>query len=130
MKELKKKLKVMIELTKTGYSAYLEDYSVYTTGNTVSELLNNILEATQFYFEDSYKVTHSNFIYEIDLEQFFKHYRVLNAKFLANRIGMNPTLLSQYVQGHKKPSQKQTKKILDGIQQIGHELSEMKFIYN
>jgi DNA-binding transcriptional regulator YdaS (Cro superfamily) len=54
---------------------------------------------------------------------------VLNSKFLAEKIGMNPTLLSQYVQGHKKPSENQTEKILSGIHQIGQELSEMNLIY-
>ncbi|HOD88715.1 MAG: hypothetical protein ACOX0V_00810 [Bacteroidales bacterium] len=42
---------------------------------------------------------------------------------------MNPTLLSQYVQGHKKPSESQTEKIILGIQQIGQELSEINLIY-
>jgi hypothetical protein len=42
---------------------------------------------------------------------------------------MNPTLLSQYVRGHKKPSQKQSQRILYGINQIGQELAEMKVVY-
>ena len=42
---------------------------------------------------------------------------------------MNPTLLSQYVKGHKKPSENQTEKILAGIHQIGQELSEMNLIF-
>ena len=42
---------------------------------------------------------------------------------------MNPTLLSQYVQGHKKPSGQQTGKILDGIHQIGRELSDLNLIH-
>lgn len=54
---------------------------------------------------------------------------MLNSKFLAEKIGMNPTLLSQYVQGHKKPSEIQTEKILSGIHQIGQELSELNLIY-
>ena len=66
--------------------------------------------------------------FEIDFEQFFKYYKVLNAKFLAEKIGMNPTLLSQYVQGHKKPSDKQTQKILAGIHQIGQELSGINLL--
>jgi transcriptional regulator with XRE-family HTH domain len=54
---------------------------------------------------------------------------VINAKFLAKKIGMNATLLSQYVQGRKKPSDQQTNKILDGIHQIGRELSEINLIH-
>jgi hypothetical protein len=42
---------------------------------------------------------------------------------------MNPTLLSQYVQGQKKPSEAQTQKILGGIQQIGKELAEINLVY-
>jgi DNA-binding transcriptional regulator YdaS (Cro superfamily) len=53
---------------------------------------------------------------------------VINAKFLAKKIGMNATLLSQYVSGTKKPSSKQTEKILRGIQQIGQELSEINLL--
>jgi hypothetical protein len=69
------------------------------------------------------------FTFEIDFAQFFQYYKVLNPKFLAEKIGMNPTLLSQYVQGHKKPSENQTEKILSGIHQIGQELSEINLIY-
>jgi len=65
--------------------------------------------------------------FEIDFQQFFQYYRVINAKFLAKKIGMNPTLLSQYVQGRKKPSENQTEKILSGIHQIGKELMEIQF---
>ncbi len=53
---------------------------------------------------------------------------VINVKFLAEKIGMNPTLLSQYVQGHKKPSDKQAEKILSGIHQIGYELSGINLL--
>jgi len=38
-------------------------------------------------------------------------------------------LLSQYVQGHKQPSDAQTEKILAGIHQIGKELTEINLIY-
>ena len=40
-----------------------------------------------------------------------------------------PTLLTQIVQGRKKPSDAQTKKILLGIHQIGKELSEINLIH-
>jgi hypothetical protein len=41
---------------------------------------------------------------------------------------MNPTLLSQYVRGHKKPSETQSRRILYGINRIGQELAEMSVI--
>jgi DNA-binding transcriptional regulator YdaS (Cro superfamily) len=61
------------------------------------------------------------------LHQFFQYYRVLNARHLAEKIGMNPTLLSQYVSRKKKPSQAQSQRIIDGIQNIGKELAQLSF---
>ena len=130
MKTTKKKIKLTVEKTNTGFSAFTNDYPIFTTGRTIPELIDNAFEAANLYFEeDNIELTHDNLRFEIDFKQFFQYYKVLNSKFLANRIGMNPTLLSQYVQGHKKPSDKQTEKILSGIHQIGQELSEINLIY-
>jgi predicted RNase H-like HicB family nuclease len=125
---IKKKVVAKVEKTKTGFSAFAIDYPVFTTGRTISELTKNLAEALNLYFEDDgYRVEEKNIDLEIDLQQFFQFYRVINAKFLADRIGMNPTLLSQYVQGRKKPSLLQTEKILNGIREVGRELSELSF---
>lgn len=130
MKRLKKKIKIIVEKTNTGFSAFSEDYSIFTTGKTIPELVNNSYEAANLYFEENnIEVTHENLQFEVDFKQFFQYYKVLNSRFLAEKINMNPTLLSQYIQGHKKPSQKQTEKILSGIHQIGQELSEINLIY-
>lgn len=125
----KRKINVTVEKTNTGFSAFAVDYPVFTTGKTISELSDNMVEALNLYFEDDgMHVDSKNVNLEIDLKQFFQYYRVINAKFLAERIGMNATLLSQYVQGRKKPSHAQTEKILHGIHQIGKELSELSLV--
>jgi transcriptional regulator with XRE-family HTH domain len=125
----KKKLLFRLEKTKTGFSAYASDYPIFTTGKSIPELLENAYEAAGLFFgEEDTRLNHVDINYEIDFEQFFKYYRVLNSKFLAERIGMNPTLLSQYVQGRKKPSDKQRDKILYGIHKIGQELSEINLV--
>ena len=130
MKSSNKKIKLIVEKTDTGFSAFAEDYPVYTTGRTIQNLIDNALEAANLCFEeDKIMITKDNLKFEIDFKQFFQYYRVINAKFLADKIGMNPTLLSQYVKGHKKPSDAQTKKILLGIHQIGKELSEINLIH-
>lgn len=129
MKTLKKKIKVVVEKTKTGFSAYAIDYPVVTTGETISNLQKNLLEVLNFYFEDhGFEVQKNNIVMQIDLQQFFQYYKVLNSKHLAEKIGMNPTLLSQYVQGRKKPSQLQSERIMKGIQEIGKELSALRLI--
>ncbi|MFN8320315.1 MAG: hypothetical protein U0V54_12930, partial [Saprospiraceae bacterium] len=65
---------------------------------------------------------------ELDFKQFFEYYKVINAKHLAGRIGMNETLLSQYVNGIKKPSKKQVNRIVDGLHEIGRELMELTLV--
>lgn len=130
MRTSKKNIRLIVEKTSTGFSAFSEDYPIYTTGRTITELIENAYEGANLYFEDeNIQISHENLKFEIDFKQFFQYYKVLNSKFLADKIGMNPTLLSQYVQGHKKPSESQTEKILMGIHQIGKELSEINLIY-
>ena len=50
---------------------------------------------------------------------------IARAKFLANKIVMNPTLLSQSVQGRKKPSENKSGEIFDTIE-ISEEIEKEK----
>lgn len=121
-----KTFEIIIEKTNTGYSAYAKDYPVVTTGSSMAELKNNITDALNLYFEAAGKIVtvdERNLKITLDLPQFFEFYQVINAKALSGRIGINQTLLSQYVNGHKKPSQKQLSRIINGIKQLGQELS-------
>jgi predicted RNase H-like HicB family nuclease len=124
-----KKQVIIIEKTKDGFSAYARDLPVYTTGASIAELIKNAAEACSLYYDDA-DFDSTGISFEIDFKQFFKYYRVINAKALAEKIGMNPSLISQYVSGTKKPSEKQSRKILYGINMIGQELAEMKVIYD
>lgn len=128
MKKIEK-IAIIVEKTRTGFSAYAKDFPIFTTGINLAELIGNAYESTQLYYEDE-KKSSSKFViqYQIDFKQFFQYYRVLNAKVIAEKIGMNPTLLSQYVQGKKKPSQKQTERIINAIHEIGVELSTINLI--
>jgi len=131
MKTIKKQIVFLVEKTDTGFSAYSDTYAVYTTGQNFTELLINATEASNFNFEDQdICVTEKNIKLEIDLKQFFQYYRIINAKYLAARIGMNESLLSQYVKGHKKPSSSQTNRILSGVQEIGKELASIHHFTN
>ena len=130
MKKLKSKFDVNVEITETGYSAYLEyklSESLYSTGSNISELNRNLVEAFNLLLEDKDMfVETDNLCLSIDLQQFFEYYKVINSRYVANRIGMNPSLLSQYTTGKKKPSKKQKMKIMDGLNTIGAELIGLK----
>ena len=76
---------MIVEKTDTGFSAFSEEYPIYTTGRTIPELIDNALEAANLYFEeDGIRITQENLKFEIDFKQFFQYYKVINAKFLYN----------------------------------------------
>jgi hypothetical protein len=127
----KPKIKMTVVKEDIGYSAHTKvaDDFIGTQGDNFDELKTMILDAVNLSFEDKgfvYTIDEIEFIY--DLESFFDFYKVINAKALSERIGMNQSLLAQYIKGIKKPSASQTKRILQGVQQIGRELSEVRFL--
>ncbi len=131
MKRFNQTINVNVEITQTGYSAYCEvlpNEKVYTTGDTLEQLKFNIIESINLLLSDkSAFVDEKNIQLNVDLHEFFEFYKLINARYLAKRIGMNPTLLSQYVNGKKNPSKRQKLKILDGIKSVGTEISKLNF---
>jgi predicted RNase H-like HicB family nuclease len=123
------KIEIIVEKTKTGYSAYAAKYPVYTVGKSLEELKSNILKAVNLFLDEQGRfATKDDLKITLDLPQFFAFYKVINAKALSERIGMNQSLLAQYIKGIKKPSSAQTQRILKGIQQVGKELAAIQFI--
>ena len=122
---------MILEKTETGFSAFSPDYPVFTTGESMNEVLHNSVEAFNLWLEEKSETIRPEQIkLELDFQQFFQFYNVINSKVLAEKIGMNPTLLSQYVSGKKKPSEAQSRRIVSGINRIGKELSELKLTFN
>ncbi len=124
------KFKFIVESTKTGYSAYEENEPVFTTGDSILDLQQNSLEAINLHLEELSKspVTQEALDFELDFQQFFEYYKVINAKYLADRIGMNESLLSQYVNGVKKPSKRQIERLVNGLNEIGKELMDLSLV--
>jgi hypothetical protein len=117
-----------IEKTKTGYSVYEEKLSIYTTAKNMPELLNHCYEsAALFYDVEEDDIQRKQHHFHWDWKSFLNEYRILNAQLLAKRIGIHPTLLSQYLNGTKIPSLRQQQKITEGIRRIGKELSHLSF---
>lgn len=123
-----KEIVVQVLKEDQGYSAHLKmnDDFIITEGENFEELKINLIEAINLSADETGK-TYSidNLKFEYDLESFFNFYKVINAKALSDRIGMNQSLLAQYIKGIKKPSSKQLKRILKGVQDIGKELTEV-----
>jgi len=114
-----------------GYSAIanVEEKLIATQGDSFDELKIMVLDMVNLSFEEEgFKYSIEELKFEFDLSSFFDFYKVINAKALSERIGMNQSLLAQYIMGNKKPSAAQTERILKGVHQIDKELSEVKFL--
>jgi hypothetical protein len=125
-----KKVVVKVERTGTGFSAYAETYPAFTTGRNSAELVANMVDSLNGYFESENikkRVAPGDLTFQIDLSSVFEVFPI-NVRALSYRIGMNYSLLSQYATGKKKPSPKQTAKILEGIHEVGRELTEISLI--
>jgi transcriptional regulator with XRE-family HTH domain len=117
--------------TATGFDAYYQEKDkilVVTTGTNITELKRNIIEAYNLHAEVNGKasITVDDITLKYDISSFFEFYKEINASALGNRIGMNKSLISDYVNGRRTPSDKQTIKILNGIKQLGKELTELE----
>jgi len=123
-------MKFVVEKTNTGYSAYHSDKSgiVITTGNNLAELKNNITEAYAIHAAEHNKknISLEQIELQFDLASFFEYYPEINTSALGARIGMHKSLLSDYINGKRTPSEKQISKILTGVKDLGRELTELE----
>jgi len=114
-----------------GYSTHslIKNISINKEADSFDELKANILDAVNLSFEDKgFIYTVDEIKYTIDITSFFEFYKIINAKALSERIGINQSLLAQYIKGIKKPSAHQTNRILKVVQQVGRELAEVQFL--
>jgi hypothetical protein len=49
------KIKIIVEKTKTGFSAYAEKQNIFSVGGTIQELKYNMLEAVNLFYSKDEK---------------------------------------------------------------------------
>ncbi|MBV6485633.1 MAG: hypothetical protein KFKLKKLM_02203 [Flavobacteriales bacterium] len=133
---MKKSVNIVVEKASKGFSAYVPELpGCITFGDSLGEIKENIREAITLQLEgmkeDGEEIPFNlqeEFTIELNLDvaQVFNLYQSINSSGFAKRIGMSQSLLSQYVNGLKKPSEKQSRRILEGVVDFGRELSHIK----
>ena len=129
---------VILEKSENNYSAYIPALDgCVATGDSLDETKQRIVEAVEFHLdgmkEEGLEIPESfqndyHFSYKIDIESLFDWFSgVLTKSGVSKLTGMNPSLLSQYASGIKKPSSKQAKKIEQAIHSFGEELVNIQF---
>lgn len=133
---MKKSVNIVVEKASKGFTAYVPELpGCITFGDSLGEIKENIREAINLQLEgmkeDGEEIPFNlqeEFTIELNLDvaQVFNLYQSINSSGFAKRIGMSQSLLSQYVNGLKKPSEKQSRRILEGVVDFGRELSHIK----
>ena len=121
-------VKLIVEKNKDGFWGQLAEIpDVFCQGETLDELKANCNEAYELYCETFQQKTEKlGFEIVVDLTQFFELNDYINISKLANRIGINQSLLRQYAKGLKYPGIKQVEKIQRTVQKVGEELMNTK----
>ena len=125
------KLTIIVEQNKDGFWGQIKEYpNVFTGGATLTELMSNANEAMELYFEGSEEppIRNPKFEIVVDLQEFFSINDFINITKLAQRTGMNTSLLRQYAKGIKFPSLEQVARIEKTLKEIGAELLNTRVI--
>lgn len=122
-----KTVNFLVEKTSTGFSAYSEEFGIVATGKTLKALERDAKDG----LEGQCEVTGENpndFVldYTYDFSALFEVFR-LNIDSVADYIGVNATLMSQYINRKKVPSKKQKERIEMGIHSYARALGNSRF---
>ena len=129
-------LQATVEKTTDGYSAYAiyENNTITAVGDTYTELKQAMQRALAFHIreleKDGVDITKwktATIEFKLDVKSLFDLFPSINTSGFASFIGMNRSLMSQYINGLKKPSEQQAEKILNGIHNLGRYYLEVKF---
>lgn len=130
-----KKVTAIIEASSTGFGIYSDDLPGVTAyGETIEEAkkdLTSVIEELVESYDKGKAPKELNdgnlsFTFRYDIASIFEHFGMLDATNFAKKIGMNPSLLRQYKSGKTTASDKQKKKIEEGLHQLGKELLNVR----
>jgi transcriptional regulator with XRE-family HTH domain len=124
---MSKKEKFIVEFGPDGFSAKHQSLPIFTAAHSKDELILNILEAANLYFEEEKELSRNEIEVCFNFKTFFEEFNYLKSTAIARRAGINNSLITQYVKGIKNPSEKQLNKILTAIKEIGNELASIDF---
>lgn len=132
------KVKVIIEKSSYGYSAYMAEgadnltYGIIGEGKTVEATIADFKDAyedmKEYYASIGKQFTEVEFEFYYDTASFIQYYSFAFTLAGLERItGINQKQLGHYASGYRKPSPKTIKKIEEGVKKFTAELSSLHF---
>ncbi|MFJ1412306.1 type II toxin-antitoxin system HicB family antitoxin [Capnocytophaga canimorsus] len=130
-------IRLILEKSATGYSAYSEDLKgVATAGETIEEVKENFKEALDLqvdYLEEEGKTAeatelrNAKVVYYLNLNTFFEYYSLFNKSELAKYLGINPSHLRRLSGTNIELSEKKALQIQNGLHKLADDLKQICF---
>lgn len=131
-----KKIKIFIEPSQYGYSAYMDDndldYGLIGEGKTVQETIKDFdlsYDGMREYYKEigkPFEEIEYEFFY--DTESFLAAYgKTFSLAGLSIITGVNQAQLGHYLHGRRKPTRKTIDKIQKGVEKFARELTAVRF---
>ena len=131
-----KKVKVFIEKSSYGFSAYMDDtpldYGCIGEGKTVAQTIEDFKdsynEIKEYSAAQGERFEEVEFEFYYDTASFLEEYvKAFSLAGLERITGVNQTQLGHYLHGRRKPSKKVIDKIEAGVQAFAKELTAVHF---
>ena len=131
-----KKVKVYIEKSEYGFSAYMDDtplsYSCLGEGKTVEETIEDFHEAyaeMRAYYEEIRKYFEEiEYEFFYDVASFLQEYcEVFSLAGLERITGVSQAQLGHFLHGRRKPSRKTIERIQKGVDEFSRKLTALRF---
>ncbi|MCM1310827.1 MAG: pilus assembly protein HicB [Bacteroides sp.] len=130
------KVNIVFEMAKDGgCSCYmvdeLPDFTLTGYGMNPREAKADMLEAfdeiRQMLKEQGKQTPEPEFVYHYDMKSFFEYFDFLNVSRIAERAGINPSLMRKYTSGVVNAGEGQYLKLEKAIHSIATELAAASF---
>lgn len=131
-----KEVKVFIEKSSYGYSAYMDDtplgYSVIGEGKTVEEAIDDFnlsyADMREYYERQCKPFEEIQYSFYYDTASFLQEYcKAFSLAGLERITGVSQTQLGHYLHGRSKPTKKTIAKIEKGVQAFARSLTAVRF---
>lgn len=130
------KVNVIFEMAKDGgCSCFMKDeipdFGLLGYGNSPQEAKEDMLqgyeEIKEVLRDEGKTPPELEFVYHYDMKSFFEYFDFLNVSKVAERAGINPSLMRKYTSGVNNAGEGQYLKLQKAVQSIAAELAAANF---
>ena len=127
---------IVIEMASDGgFACYMQEtiphLALLGYGDTAKEakedLLQSYEEIKEMLKEDGIEVEELTFVWHYDIKSFFDYFDFLNVSKVAERAGINPSLMRKYTSGVANAGEGQYNKLKKAVDSFSKELCEATF---